>query len=320
MELIETYNLGFQERIFDKIMLSESEWLIRTRNKIVHFKDSIVKKTIQINQFGDIVDTAWGGDYAFCAFSNYAILIGIDRCFCWELDNYNFNESLIVNAPPEKYSNPSKLLRPFKASANEATGEIWVLFQSAVAGDSYLFASLHFAKDRKIKWSDRQVKNLRKDDYPIKKYQLVNDEYEAPNVSDICLIEEKKFCFTTGFHKAYGKYDMDYSILTEINNHQRSVFQSKCEESCFGLFSSDRNYLLLKPLHKNGMTKGKMYVKKLFRDELIPLKYPRGTAKYRILDIFGNIILMSNDSFGNYPMYYLHKKESLKLFRLRTTL
>ena len=298
-------------------MLSDSEWVVRTTHKILHFKNDQFLKEIEINDYGNIIDSFWGGDYAFCILRNRATLIGINKCYCWDLEDYTFNEYNIQNTLEKSPNHPNTSLHPFKASVNLENNSIWILLASQVLGDSALYAELSISNSIDFDWKAKHANHLTAKDYPRKIQHLTNSRYEAPDISDLCLLNDKRLCFTTGFHTAYGKYDMDYSILTEIDHNEKSIKQNVSIESCFGYFSSDKNTIIIKPLYKKGESKGKMFLRNLLTFEPEHLKFPRGTTQFRILDVFEGTVLLSNDSQGRYPAYSTKGEDNLQILKMK---
>jgi hypothetical protein len=313
---LKKFELDFDERIFSSVMLSPTEWIIRTHNKIIDFKDSSVSKIIEINDFGDIIDTFWGGNYALSFKHNHILLIGRDRLFAWDRNNYSFKVSETSNKLNKHTDFPNSDLRPYRASTDNSD-VISVLLQTQVSGESPFWADIEVKSDLTNRWLTDQPKHLNARDYPLKFWQTINKSNETPDISDLVLMNKNLSIFTTGFHKAYGKYDMDYSIMTSLDENASSIGKQLGFESAFGSFSSDKNWLILKPLHSKGETKGKTFLVNIETNKKTILKLPRGLSKYRILDIFNETLLLSNDSYGKYPNYNLADNEKLTLIEIK---
>jgi hypothetical protein len=314
---IEKNELGIKERIFSLLMLSSNDWIIRTHNKILDFKNGTIANIIEINDYGDIIDTAWGGSYALSYKHNHILLIGRDTLFAWNRSDYNFKVSKISNQLKAHANFPNSVLRPFRASI-DSTERISILLEIQVSGHSPFWADLEVKDDLTSRWITDQPKHLYAGDYPMEAWQEINKTTDLPDISDISSINNKLLVFTTGFHTAYGKYDMHYCILTTVDENGNSNGKQVSFESSFGFFSSDKKWLIIKPLYRKGDTKGKTFLLNLETYVKTALNLPRGLSKYRILDIYENTILLSNDNFGKYPAYHLPDKESLVLVEVNT--
>lgn len=313
---IKKFELDFNERIFSLVMLSSSDWIIRTHYKIIDFKDNAVSKIIEINDFGYIIDTYWGGNYALSFKHNHILLIGRDNLFTWDRNNYSFKVSKTSNKLDKHKNFPNCDLRPFRATS-DTSDKISILLQTQVSGESPFWADLEVKSDLTNRWFTDQPNHLNARDYPLNFWQTVNKGNEAPDISDIVLKNSNLSIFTTGFHTAYGKYDMDYSIMTSVNEKARSIGSQLSFESAFGFFSSDKKWLILKPLFSKGETKGNTFLLNLETNKKTILKLPRGLSKYRILDIFNETLLLSNDCYGKYPNYNLADNEKLTLIEIK---
>jgi len=313
---VKKFELALNERIFNSVMLSPADWIIRTHNKIFDFKNSRISKVLEINDYGDIIDTFWGGDYALSFKHNQILLVGIDKLFAWDRVNYSFKMSEISNELKRHRNYQNSDLRPFRASAGHSD-KITILFQTQVSGNSPFWAGIEVKNDLTARWLTDQPGHLNAKDFPLKFWQTINKMNDTPDISDLALMNNNLSIFTTGFHTAYGKYDMDYSIMTSVDEKGRSIGKQLNFESTFGFFSSDKKWLILKPLYKKGETKGKSFLLNLASNTKTRFDYPRGLSKYRILDIYDETILLSNDNYGKYPHFNLGENENLKIIEIR---
>jgi len=62
-----------------------------------------------------------------------------------------------------------------------------------------------------------------------------------------------------------------------------------------GKFSAEQNYLIISPIFKNDEWKGKPKLLRLSDCTLIDVVMPRGYTSFRILDIWGNKMFISDD-------------------------
>ena len=316
--MIEKFELELHERIFNSVMLSPTDWIIRTHNKIIDFRDGKVSKVLEINDYGEIIDTYWGGNYALSYLHGHILLIGIDKVYAWDRTDHSFKMSQIANELTAHRNFPDCDLRPFRATTNDSN-TIAILLQTQSVGDSPFWAELEVSDDLSGRWIMEQPKHLNRSDYPLERYQLISGLDNIPDISDIAFIGDDLCVHTTGFHRAYGKYDMDYSILSRIDGEGRAIGKQYGFESSFGYFSSDKKWLILKPLYKKGETKGKQFLFDLETNMKKLFNCPRGLSDHRILDVHGGTMLLSNDSKGKYPDYTLPESETLVLTAIKSS-
>jgi hypothetical protein len=222
---------------------------------------------------------------------NYVWLINFKEAHRWNLECAEYTCINIQN-PPEIFPDNPRLRLRLAGKSNSDT--IPFLVETNVIGETPYFILLKYGKNE-LQWVVNTIKCLNIHDYPMKVQHIANpDIYTYNDLSDIAWRNGNLLIYTTGFHKAYGKYPMDYSIHSHIDRDGRLVEKLFQTENCFGRFSSDLKYIVMKPLYKKSATKGKQFLVNLQNMEVEEVKLPKGFTNYFIHDNKEDLCLLSN--------------------------
>lgn len=136
-------------------------------------------------------------------------------------------------------------------------------------------------------------------------FALADYNYNYPLIGSIYEQNEKLYAFLeSSTINPAGLSMMGYYSYVEISKDglikrklwgKDNLNQLPGKHGVRGKFSADQNYLIISPIFKNDEWKGKPKLLRLSDCTLIDVVMPRGYTSFRILDIWGNKMFISDD-------------------------
>lgn len=316
LKLLKSIDIIKDAFIHDTFIINTNEvllWVAQSHPEemglyIFHLKDRKVNKKINLRKH---IGFKWfnGKEFALSYKDSNIMLVSFDEIHSWDINSFKYFKTEIAKNSLRDF--PDRQISNVRLTGQTESTSIPFLLETMVDGETPFYAILDLSQPQNPKWTHNLPFYLNRDEFPLKVEHIYNqDLYHYHDISSISIINNTIHCYTTGFHTAYGKYSMDYSVYAKLDKHAKIQYEV---DNCFGNFSSDLNYVILKPLYKKGLTKGRQFLFDINSKKEIMIDLPHGYAKWFIHDIKGDFALLSNSQTVNQNQFNKSRVDSLKI-------
>jgi hypothetical protein len=121
----------------------------------------------------------------------------------------------------------------------------------------------------------------------------------APQILDCAWQTDQWLIYAGGFSAAYHRHGLAPSLLSAHRadlSMTHAVFEAP--EHSFGRICASGNRMILTPLHKNGLRKGKQAICSISDGELVTPTLPRGHAGYHVVEYFDGLYWLLPNPWG----------------------